>query len=99
MNLRSALASFGFTVCLLCALLFVYFPAVPRSALGWVALVMLGLPIYVLLEWLGERVLGSSVLSSRSSATRILLAIPVVAFLMILAALLVRAVQAVITWA
>ena len=99
MNLRTALASFGFAVFLLCALLFAYFPAVPRSAVGWLALITLGLPVYFLLEWLGERVLSSSVFSNRSSGTRILLAIPVVALLMVLAALLIRMVQAVITWA
>jgi len=61
---------------LLCALLYVYFPAVPHTALGWLALVGLGVPAWMFLEWLGEAVVGSSFFARRSSGVRILLGVP-----------------------
>lgn len=98
MNMRDAVAVLGLGAFLICALLFIYFPAVPRSAIAWGALIALGLPVWLFLEWLGECVLGSSFFSRKSSAFRILLAIPVVVAFMVIATYLVRLVQsAVIT--
>jgi hypothetical protein len=96
MNMRNAAAILGLGAFLVCALLFIYFPVVPRSAIAWGALIALGLPVWFFLEWLGECVLGSSFFSRKSSAFRILLAVPVVAGLMAIAMLLVRLVQSAI---
>jgi hypothetical protein len=96
MRLRSALSLLGLAGMLVCALLFIYFPAVPKSALGWLALVFLGLPVWFLLEWLGEVVLGSRFFARKSSAVRVVLAVPVVAALMVLAVVLVGLVQKII---
>ena len=96
MRLRSALSLLGLAGMLLCALLFIYFPAVPKSALGWLALVLLGLPVRFLLEWLGEVVLGSRFFARKSSTVRIVFAVPVAAALMVLAVVLVGLVQRII---
>lgn len=91
--MRNAAAILGLGAFLICALVFIYFPAVPRSAIAWVALVALGLPVWFFLEWLGEAVLRSSFFSRKSSAFRILLAVPVVVAFMAIATYLVRLVQ------
>jgi hypothetical protein len=78
---------------LLCCLLLMFFPAVPRSPLGWAALVGLGIPLWVILEWLGHIVLGSRFYARRSSFGRVLFAVPAVAILMVIAAVLIRLVQ------
>ncbi len=61
---------------LLCTLLYVYFPVVPHSLLGWLALLGLGAPAWIFLEWLGTVVLGARFLVRRSSGVRILLGVP-----------------------
>ena len=90
------LSVLGVAGLLVCTLLFIYFPAVPRTVLGWVALVFLGLPVWFLLEWLGEMALGGRFMSRKSSAARIAIAVPVVAALIVLAIVLVGLVQRVI---
>jgi hypothetical protein len=75
----------GLVGLLACALLFVYFPAVPTSLLGWVALVIVGLPSWFALEWVGTTVLGSQFFSRLSRPMRILLAVPALAAIMVLA--------------
>ena len=77
MTLRNAIAALAVAALVLCGLLWLYFPALPRSVLGWIALVGLGLPVWALLEWLGEAVLGSRFFARRSSGFRILLGVPV----------------------
>lgn len=54
----------------------------PKSGLGWLALFALGVPAWFALEWLGGVVLGWGFLARRSSAVRILLAVPLVIGLM-----------------
>ena len=72
-----------------CGLIYLYYPVIPHSALGWVALVIVGIPTWLFLEWLGDVVLGAKVFSRLSSAGRIALGIPVFAVLMILGGLVV----------
>ena len=73
--------------------MFAYFPAVPRSLLGWVALFLVGLPSWFALEWVGTTVLGSQFFARLSRPMRILLAVPAVAAIMVLAVIVVRFVQ------
>jgi hypothetical protein len=78
---------------LACALLFVYFPAVPKSLLGWVALFLVGLPSWFALEWVGTAVLGSQFFARLSRPMRILLAVPALAAIMVLAVVIAQFVQ------
>lgn len=93
MNLRRSLTFFGVASVFVCALLFVYFPAVPRSFLGWTTLVLVGLPAWFFLEWLGGAVLKSQFFSHLSSTLRVLIAIPAFILLMIVAVFLIKLVQ------
>jgi hypothetical protein len=93
LNLRSSLSLFGIAAVFVCALLLAYFPAVPKSFLGWAALVFAGLPVWFFLEWLGEAVLQSQFFSRLPSIWRVLIAIPVVILLMAFASLLIKWVQ------
>jgi hypothetical protein len=67
------------------ALLWMYYPIVPRSGLGWVLLVVIGIPTWLLLEWIGDRVLQSRFFSRLGSAARIALAVPILIILLIFA--------------
>ena len=84
-SLRSFLSLLGLVGLLACALLFAYFPAVPRSVLGWVVSFLVGLPSWFALEWVGTTVLGSQFFARLSRPMRILLAVPALATIMILA--------------
>jgi len=92
-NLRSSLLLLGLVGLLAFALLFVYFPAVPKSLLGWVALFLVGLPSWFALEWLGTTVLGSQFFARLSRPMRILLAVPALAAIMVLAVVVAQFVQ------
>ncbi len=48
----------------------------PKSAAGWVLLFFIGSAGWLLLERLGERLLGSRVFSRLNSITRVLIAVP-----------------------
>ena len=89
MTVRGVLGAGGIAVFLVCLLLYTYYPAIPQSQLGWAALIGLGLPTYFFLEWLGEAILGATFFKQRSSVGRVLLAVPVAAILLAVAALLV----------
>jgi hypothetical protein len=78
---------------LACALLFVYFPAVPKSLLGWVASFLVGLPSWFALEWVGTTVLGAQFFARLSRPMRILLAVPALAAFMVLAVVIAQFVQ------
>jgi hypothetical protein len=93
MRIRGVISAAGVAIFLLSYLLLMFFPVVPRTPLGWAALVGLGVPLWFFLEWLGQLVLGSSFYSRRSSAGRIVLAIPAVALLLAIGAVLIRLVQ------
>lgn len=92
-NLRTSLSLLGLVGLLACALLFVYFPAVPTSLLGWVASLLFGLPVWFALEWLGTAVLGSQFFAQLSRPMRILLAVPALAAIMVLAVVIGQFVQ------
>jgi hypothetical protein len=77
-------------------LLWLYHPVVPRSLLGWVILIAIGIPTWFLLESLGARVLSARVFSNLGRPARIALAIPVLVVLLILAAYVIRLGQEVI---
>lgn len=94
MTPRAAASWIGFAAFLLCGLLFAYYPAVPHSFLGWVALVGLGLPAWVFVEWLGTAVLGSRIFAARSSVFRIAVGVPIVLVLIAVVVVCVRFVQA-----
>ena len=86
--IRSSLSLLGLLGLVVCALLFIYFPAVPSSLLGWVALLLVGLPVWFFLEWLGTAVLGSRFFAQLSRPMRILLAVPALAAIMVVAVVL-----------
>jgi hypothetical protein len=86
----------GASVLVVGALLFVYYPAVPNSVAGWVALIGLGLPVFAGLEWSGDALARSRWLKSRSSTFRVLVGVPLMAGLLMGALLLMWAVQWVI---
>ena len=94
MTLRNVVLLTATAGLLLCALLYAYFPAVPHSLSGWAALVGLGLPVWIFLEWLGNTVVGSRFFMRRSSGVRILLGVPTVLAIMGIAWVCVRLVQA-----
>lgn len=93
MVLRNVGLLIGAVGLLLCALLYAYFPAVPQSLLGWLALVGLGAPVWIFLQWLGEAVIGSRFFARRSSGFRILLGVPTALAMMGIAWICVRLVQ------
>jgi hypothetical protein len=53
-----------------------FYPSIPRSFFGWVALFTLGLPTWIFLEWFGDYVFQSAFFKKRSGAVRILLGVP-----------------------
>jgi hypothetical protein len=71
-------------------LLWLYYPIVPRSVLGWVLLFSIGIPTWFLLEWLGERILGARFFSRIGRAARISLAVPILILFLILAAYIIH---------
>ncbi len=92
-NLRSSLLLLGLVGLLPCALLIAYFPAVPKSLLGWVALFLVGLPSWFALEWVGSTVLGAQFFARLSRPMRILLGVPTLAAIMVLAVVVAQYVQ------
>ena len=70
-------------------LLWMYYPMIPRSVLGWVLLIVIGVPTWFLLEWIGDRTLQSRLFSRLGSAARIALAVPVLILLLIFASYII----------
>lgn len=94
--LRTFFILLGLVSVLVCALLFIYFPAVPQSFLGWTALLVVGFPAWFALEWLGTTVLESQFFARLSRPIRILLAVPAFATVMVLAVVVIQLVQRVV---
>jgi ABC-type dipeptide/oligopeptide/nickel transport system permease subunit len=67
---------------LICYALFVYYPAFPKSVLGWLSLIFIGMPSLLFFEWLGEKTLGSEFFNRLSVGMRIALGVPVFIILM-----------------
>jgi len=57
------------------------YPEIPRTALGWLALFILGIPAWIFIEWLGEVILGSTFFKNSSRSLRIILGVPTVILL------------------
>lgn len=71
-------------------LLWLYYPTIPRSVLGWILLFVIGIPTWLLLEWLGERVLEARFFSRIGRTARIALAVPILILLLIIAAYIIH---------
>lgn len=68
---------------IICTLLVInFFPDIPRTIGGWGVLIIFGLPSWVMLEWLGEIVLGSKFIKNRTSGFRILFGVLAVLLLL-----------------
>jgi len=93
LKLRKLIFLAGIIGFFVCTLLFIYYPAAPRSLLGWLTLICVGLPVWFFLEWLGERVLGMNFFTKLSSSMRVIIAVPLVIVLMVVCAFLVQLVQ------
>ena len=78
---------------LVCWLLLLFFPEVPRSVLGWMVLIFVGIPVLLLLELIGTAVLGAKFFSQLPSFARVLVAVPAAALLAGVALFLVQLVQ------
>lgn len=83
-SIRTFLSTFGIVAMLVCYALFVYYPAFPKSILGWSALIFVGIPLLFFFEWLGNATLGSEFFKRLSSSMRIALGVPVFLILMML---------------
>ena len=95
----SALSTGGALFFVVSALVYLYQPAIHRSLAGWAALIGLGLPVWMGLEWTGATLLRSGLLARQSRFLRVLVGVPVIAVLMLLATLAVQTVQwAISTW-
>ena len=70
-------------------LVWLYYPTIPNSVLGWGLLFVLGIPTWMLLEWLGGVVLGAAFFSRLSSFGRIALGVPVLLLLTAFAAVVI----------
>jgi hypothetical protein len=57
---------------LVCWTLFIFFPGFPKSITGWVALVFVGLPLYLATESIGTWVFGPRYAASWPSVVRIM---------------------------
>jgi hypothetical protein len=87
------LSILGIVVFCAAFLAWTFYPAIPSSLLGWAALILIGIPAYLFLEWLGETVLGSQFFKNRSSFTRVLLGVPVALILLVVALFVIGFVQ------
>jgi hypothetical protein len=82
-SFRTLIIFFGLAAALVCHAVFVYYPALPRSVAGWLGMLFVGVPLLFLIEWLGEKTLGSAFFDRLSSVTRIALGVPVFVLLMV----------------
>lgn len=89
MSFRTSITFFCVAALLVCYALFIYFPAFPRSIIGWLSLFFVGVPVLFLVEWLGEKTLGSAFFTRLSSPARIALGVPAVVILVLVTAWLV----------
>ncbi|MFB2776407.1 hypothetical protein [Shewanella xiamenensis] len=85
MNVKGILSFVGITGFISILLVVHFYPTIPRSFLGWVALFFLGIPAWVILEFTGEFVLDASFFKRMPSGLRIIVGVPVVLVLMVLA--------------
>jgi hypothetical protein len=74
---RLLLVAFGVIAALVAYGLFLLYPAVPKSSLGWLALIVLGIPTILFLEWLGEYIASARVFVRLSRSGRVAVGVPV----------------------
>lgn len=87
------LGALGVVVLFAAFLAWAFYPDIPGSAAGWVVLIVLGVPAYMFLEWLGDFALGSQFFKNSSSFTRIVLGVPAALVLISIALFVVWFVQ------
>jgi hypothetical protein len=92
-KLRNLLLIAGVIGFIICYLLYIYYPAFPRSFLGWLVIIFIGIPVWLFLEWIGERMFGMQFFNKLSSPMRVIIAIPFFIALVAVAAFLVQLVQ------
>ncbi len=80
-SMRKIIGCCGFIGFVVIFLVIHFYPEIPRSILAWVALLMLGIPAWIFLEWLGDITLSSSFFKNRSRSIRIMLGVPTVILL------------------
>jgi hypothetical protein len=77
-------------------LVWIFYPDIPESILGWIALFLIGIPAWLFIEWFGEKVLGSQFIKNSSNGVRILLGIPLVLIVATVAIFVIGFVQKII---
>ncbi len=81
----AVLAALVATALVVAMLLWMYYPIIPQSVLGWVLIFVIGIPTWLLLERLGERIVAAHFFSRMGRAARIALAVPILILLLIIA--------------
>jgi hypothetical protein len=92
-KLRNLLLIAGVIGFIVCYLLYIYYPAVPRSFLGGLVLIFIGIPVWFFLEWIGERMFEMQFFNKLSSTMRVIVAIPFFIAFVAVAAFIVQLVQ------
>jgi hypothetical protein len=90
---RNRFALVVIAVAISSVLLAISFWVAPHSLLGWLVLLIAGIPAWLFLEWLGGGALGMPFFQRLPSTARILVGIPVVIVLMTAAFLVSLLVQ------
>lgn len=93
MSIKVSLSIIGLVGFLLTFLVAHFYPSVPDSLMSWIALLLLGLPAWILLESVGDFVLGASFFKAMPGWLRITVGVPVVLVLMGVAFIVVLIVQ------
>ncbi|MCL2919713.1 hypothetical protein [Shewanella litorisediminis] len=93
MSIKGILSVIGIIGFIAIFLVIHFYPTIPQSLLGWVALFFLGLPAWVILESTGEFVLSSQFFKRMPSGLRIIVGVPVVLGLMAFALVVIVFVQ------
>lgn len=76
--MRKIIGFFGVVGFIALFLVIHFYPEIPSSTLGWVALFLLGIPAWLFIEFVGKIVLSSDFFKNHSSSVRILLGIPTI---------------------
>lgn len=80
---QTVLTFIGVVAALVCYALFMYYPAFPKSIVGWLGLLFVGVPLLFMFEWLGEKTLGSAFFTRLPSVARIALGVPIFVLVML----------------
>jgi hypothetical protein len=88
-RLRSLLAAVVAFAVFTVIVLWLYYPVRPHSAKGWLILYALGIPTWVVMDWLGDSILNSKWLNRLPRAARIALGVPAVLILISIGSVLI----------